>query len=211
MTASPTAVAPLPEYPPTTPLLCRQAWEANPVREGGSTHTLDRMTLHHSAELFTDNRTIAKRLRDHQRVHQDDNEWIDIAYHVAVDRKGNLFELRPAELVGSTNTDYDPTGHFLVLVEGNFEEQQVEESQIAGAALAFAWAAQKYGISAKTLAGHRDVSAATACPGSNLEAFITNGKLRERIESILAEGPVPVEYVCGSTAEEIMREIESGQ
>lgn len=193
-----------------TPLLCRQAWGASPTRPGGRKHTLNRMTLHHSAVVFDDNRQIAARLREHQRNHQDVQGWIDIAYHVAVDREGNLFELRPAGLVGDTATNYDPTGHFLVLVEGNFEEQPVAEAQLHGAALAFAWGAQQYGLSTKTLLGHRDIPAATACPGAALEAYITDGRLRERVDAILAQGPVPVQKICGSEAATIVADIEAG-
>jgi len=202
--------APLPPKEPT-PLLCRESWGASPIRPGGRAHILNRMTLHHSAVLFDDNRQIAARLREHQRNHQEGQGWIDIAYHVAVDREGHLFSLRPPELVGDTATNYDPTGHFLVLVEGNFEEQTVTDEQLQGAALAFAWAAEKYGISTQTLVGHRDVPAATACPGESLEAYITNGQLRERIDAILAEGPVPVEQKCGPQAAAILADIEAGR
>jgi hypothetical protein len=208
-TESRSPAAPVPTRP--TALLCREAWGASPIRPGGRAHTLNRMTLHHSAVLFDDNRQIASRLREHQRNHQQGQGWIDIAYHVAVDRKGNLFELRPAELVGDTATNYDPTGHFLVLVEGNFEEQQATDEQLQGAALAFAWAAEKYGISTQTLVGHRDVPAATACPGESLEAYITNGQLRERTDAILAEGPVPVQQMCGPEAAAIVAGIEAGR
>lgn len=193
-----------------TPLLCREAWGANPVRPGGRNHALNRMTLHHSGVVFDDNRQIAARLREHQRNHQDGQGWIDIAYHIAVDRKGNLFELRPTDLVGDTATNYDPTGHFLVLVEGNFEEQSVTEAQLEGAALAFAWGAQQYGISTKTLLGHRDVPAATACPGTALEAYITSGQLRERVDTILAQRPVPIQTICGQEAATVVAEIEAG-
>ena len=168
------------------------------------------MTLHHSAVVFDDNRQMAARLREHQRNHQDVQGWIDIAYHVAVDREGNLFELRPAGLVGDTATNYDPTGHFLVLVEGNFEEQPVTEAQLQGAALAFAWGAQQYGLSTKTILGHQDVPAATACPGAALEAYITDGRLKERVDAILAQGPVPVQKICGPEAATIVADIEAG-
>ena len=193
------------------PLLCRDAWGAAPIRPGGIEKTPNRMTLHHSAVNFDDNRTITARLRQHQHYHQDDHGWIDIAYHVAVDRKGNLFALRPTNLVGNTATDYDPAGHFLVLVEGNFDEQAVTEDQLNGAAVAFAWAAQKWGITSNTLMGHRDVPAATSCPGTNLEAHISSGDLKRRVDDLLVGGPVELREVCGSEAEAIVANIEAGR
>lgn len=75
-------------------MLCRSAWGARPARAGGRPHTIDQMTLHHSAVALPDNRQIIARLQQHQRYHQDDKGWVDIAYHVAVDRRGNIFQLR---------------------------------------------------------------------------------------------------------------------
>lgn len=193
------------------PLLCRSAWGAAPIRGQGREQTPDQLTLHHSAVNFDDNRTITARLRQHQRYHQDDHGWIDIAYHVAVDREGNLFALRPFHLVGNTATDYDPTGHFLVLVEGNFDAQPVNEEQLNGAAMAFAWAAQEWQIPTETLKGHRDVSAQTTCPGSNLESYITSGDLKGRIDKILESGPIELPTVCGADADAIVAGIEAGR
>lgn len=141
------------------------------------------MTIHHSAEVLDDNRVICSRLRQHQLYHQDTQGWIDIAYHVAVDRDGNIFELRAPDFVGDTATDYDPTGHFLVLCEGNFDEEQVTEAQLNGAAFAFAWAAQHFSVPTATLAGQRDF-AATACPGANLYSHVLSGDLRRRVDDL---------------------------
>lgn len=193
------------------PLLCRAAWGATPIRGEGRQQTPNRLTLHHSAVNFDDNRTITARLRQHQHYHQDDQGWIDIAYHVAVDREGNLFALRPFDLVGDTATDYDPTGHFLVLVEGNFDEQPVNEKQLNGAALAFAWAAQYWSIPTDSLMGHRDVPAQTTCPGLNLESHITSGDLKGRIDTLLTSGPIALPTVCGAEAASIVADIEAGR
>src|SRR5690242_17000761 len=145
-------------------LLCRDAWGARPARPGGKRHTITRMTLHHEAVVLGDNRNAPGRLRQDQRFHQDQKGWIDIAYHVAVDRNGNLYELRNTEIAGDTATDYDTTGHFLVLCEGDFDQEAVSEAQLHGTAVAFAWATQTFGIKTDTLAGHRDF-AQTSCPG----------------------------------------------
>ena len=75
------------------------------------------MTLHHEAVALGENRNAPAHLRQDQRYHQDQKGWIDIAYHVAVDRNGNIYELRSTEIAGDTATDYDTTGHFLVLCE----------------------------------------------------------------------------------------------
>jgi hypothetical protein len=217
--ASPTAgPPPEPRAAPTLPasvtsavLLCRDAWGARPARTGGRPHTITRMTLHHTAVVLGDNRNITARLRQHQRYHQDELGWIDIAYHVGVDRNGNIFELRATGLAGDTNTNYDPAGHFLVVCEGNFDQEAVTEAQLHGAALAFAWAAQTFGIASDTLAGHRDVAPATACPGANLYARVASGDLKHRIDDLVAAGPVNLQRVCGPDAAATVAAIEAGQ
>jgi hypothetical protein len=169
------------------------------------------MTIHHSAVVLGDNRNAPARLRQHQRYHQDQLGWIDIAYHVSVDRNGDIYALRKTELAGDTATDYDTTGHFLVLCEGNFDEEQVSAAQLDGAAMAFAWAAQTFGIVSQTLAGHRDVAAGTSCPGASLYAHVTDGSLKRRIDDLLLAGTVDLQQICGPEAAAMVADIEAGR
>ncbi|WP_244892771.1 peptidoglycan recognition protein family protein [Mycobacterium asiaticum] len=210
--APPPAPAPAPAPAATSAaLLCRDAWGARPARPGGTPHTITRLTLHHSGVVLGDNRNAPARLRQHQRYHQDQHGWIDIAYHVSVDRNGNIYELRATELVGDTATDYDPTGHFLVLCEGDFDTEAISEAQLRGTAIVFAWAAQRFGVSTDTLASHRDFAPTTSCPGANLYAQLTSGSLKRRIDSLLAAGPVDLQRNCGAPATEVVAGIEAGR
>jgi hypothetical protein len=169
------------------------------------------MTIHHTAVVLGDNRNSPGRLRQHQRYHMDEKGWIDIAYHVGVDRDGNIFELRATNLAGDTATDYDTTGHFLVVCEGDFDQEPVSEAQLHGAAIAFAWAAQQFNVLPSTLASHREVTPTTSCPGANLEAKVVSGDLRERISEILVGGTVSLPLVCGPEAVDTVARIEAGQ
>jgi len=190
-------------------LLCRDAWGARAARPGGKRHAITRMTLHHEAVVLGENRNAPGRLRQDQRYHQDQKGWIDIAYHMGVDRNGNIYELRSTDIAGDTATDYDTTGHFLVLCEGDFDQEAVSEAQLHGAALAFAWAAQNFGIATTTLAGHRDL-AKTSCPGANLYAHLSSGDLKRRIDSLLATGSVDLQRFCGPDASARVAAIEAG-
>jgi hypothetical protein len=129
---------------------------------------------------------------------------------MSVDRNGNIYELRDPGIVGDTATDYDPTGHFLVLCEGDFDKEAVTEPQLHGAALAFAWAAQQFSILTNTLAGHRDF-AATSCPGSSLYAHLTSGDLQQRVADLVLAGPVNLQKICGPEASAKVAAIEAGQ
>jgi hypothetical protein len=167
------------------------------------------MTLHHEAVVLADNRNAPGHLRQDQRYQQDQLGWIDIAYHVGVDRNGNIYELRSTEIAGDTATAYDTTGHFLVLCEGDFDQEVVPEAQLRGAALVFAWAAKNFGIATDTLAGHRDL-AQTSCPGANLYAHISSGDLKRRIDDLLAAGGVNLQHFCGPDAAARVASIEAG-
>lgn len=196
---------------PTTSsvILPRAAWGARPPLPGGNEHTITRMTVHHSAVALPDNRGITARLRQHQRYHMDDKGWIDIAYHYAVDRNGNIFTLRDTAIAGDTATNYDTTGHFLVLCEGDFDQEQVSEAQLNGAALIFAWAAQRFGITTDTLASHKEVTPVTSCPGASLEAHMTSGDLKARIDDTIATG-FTLTPVGAQQAAPIVDAIEAG-
>ncbi len=159
--------------------------------------------------VLGDNRNAPGRFRQDQRYHQDQLGWIDIAYHVGVDRNGNIYELRSTEIAGDTATDYDTTGHFLVLCEGDFDQEVVSAAQLSGAAIAFAWAAQKFRVATDSLMGHRDL-AQTSCPGANLYAHLSSGDLKRRINDLLAAGGVDLQPFCGSNAAAKVAAIEAG-
>ena len=206
---APITSPPLAPAATSAPLLCRDAWGARPARSGGRPLTITRMTLHHEAVVLGDNRNAPERFRQDQRYHQDTLGWIDIAYHVGVDRNGNIYELRSTKLVGDTATDYDTTGHFLVLCEGDFDKEVVSEAQLHGAAVAFAWAVQTFRIATDTLAGHRDL-AQTSCPGANLYAHLSSGDLKSRINDLVHSGTVDLQPFCGPDAAARVAAIEAG-
>ncbi len=197
--------------PASAALLCRDSWGARPPLPGGRPHTITRMTIHHTAVALDDNSIITSRLRQHQRYHQIDRGWVDIAYHVGVDRDGNIFELRRTAIAGDTATNYDTTGHFLVVCEGDFNVEPISEAQLNGAALAFAWATQEFGITSATLASHQQVAAATSCPGTNLQSHVASGDLRGRIDDMVTGGPVQLQPVCGPQAAAVVAAIEAGR
>jgi N-acetylmuramoyl-L-alanine amidase len=190
--------------------LCRDAWGARPARPGGIPQVPDRLTIHHTEVVLGDNSNAPGRLRQHQRYHQDAHGWIDIAYHYSVDRNGNIYELRNPGLVGDTATNYDPTNHFLVVCEGDFDREEITEAQLDGAAFVFAWAAQRYGIPINTLRGHRDLSSGTTCPGASLYAHVASGDLTRRVDALSASGVVSLASVCGAQATALVAEIVSG-
>lgn len=182
---------------------CRGAWGAAPVSGEMVEHTPVRLTLHHTAVSQTASTQGPARARQHQRFHQSLG-WPDLAYHFLVDRSGLAYEGRDVRFRGDTGTEYDPTGHFLVCMEGDFDSQEPTAAQLDTTVALFAWASSRYGIDASTLAGH-GAYAATSCPGSAVSSIMPD------LASAVAEtGGVVIDLLCGSEGARLVADLEAG-
>ncbi|HSF85444.1 MAG TPA: peptidoglycan recognition family protein [Acidimicrobiia bacterium] len=188
--------------------LCRDSWGAKPPTGSFTTHSIQQLTVHHTAAVLSDNSLAPARARQHQNYHQSLG-WPDLAYHFLVDAHGNVYEGRPVSAVGDTGTNYDPTGHFLVCCEANFDEQSVPAAQFSALAGVLAWAAATYGVDPGTIAGHRD-HASTTCPGGNLYPRISSGELETAVRNQLGNGGVNLWIECGDSATARVAAIEAG-
>jgi N-acetylmuramoyl-L-alanine amidase len=188
-------------------LICRKAWGA---KAHGSLrrHTIRRLTVHHSGAKFTDNRDAPARIRSIQNYHQSKG-WPDIAYHLIIDRHGNVYRGRPTWAVGNTATNYDPRGHLLVLCLGNFNEQSPTRAMKRSLVKVLAWASAEYDVPVRRIRGHR-YYASTACPGRTLGELISNGTIRRAVRQKLAEGGVRKHRLCGAAGAARVRAIEDG-
>ena len=186
-------------------VICRDALGLSAPVGVGAAHAIDRMMLHHTAVELGDNALAPQRLRGHQRFHQQQG-WADIAYHYGVDLRGNLYELRTPEWAGDTFTEYDPSGHFLVVCEGNYDLEQPTDAMLQGTVEILAHAVRAYGADPWGLTGHRDL-AATTCPGDNL--YVRLDEVRAEVAR-LASAPVALESVCGPEAQPRLAAIEQG-
>lgn len=192
----------------TVERICREAWGAAPPTGPYVRHEVRRLTVHHSAVVLTDNREAPQAMRDHQAYHQS-RGWPDIAYHLLIDRNGNVYQGRPIWARGDTGTDYDPTGHLLVLCEGNFEVQWSSWRQVRALVDVLAWGSRRHGVPVWRIAGHRDF-ASTACPGRRLYRHLEDGSVRERVRDRLDAGGIRLLDLCGWAGRRRVREIEAG-
>jgi len=98
------------------------------------------------------------------------------------DCTGAVGEGRAIEFAGDTNTEYDPTGHALVVLEGNFEEEEMTEAQLETLLHITTWLARKWNVPPDEIGGHKD-HARTACPGQSLYAYLP--ELRRQVAESL--------------------------
>lgn len=190
---------------PALAVLCREAAGLVAPTDGGREHRVRTLTLHHTAVRHERVSEGPRRMRGHQRHHQAQG-WIDVAYHYGVDLGGNVYELRDVGLAGDTFTDYDPTGHFLVVCEGDYDQQRPTDAMLASVAGLFANASVRFGVPTSTIAGHRD-HASTRCPGRSLSEALPS--LRDEAARLAGLGAPGLARTCGSAGAARIAEIEA--
>jgi hypothetical protein len=151
-------------------------------------HQITHITLHHQGEPFPQGKDPVKYLRQLQAWSRSTKHWLDIPYHYVIDLEGRIYEGRKLEYAGDTNTEYDPTGHALIEVVGNFEEVEPNRKQLDAVVDLMALLAAKYEVPVERIAGHKDHSAHTVCPGANLYRYLQDGYFRGQVALRLKSG-----------------------
>lgn len=150
-------------------------------------HTIDHITLHHQGEPYKPGTDPQQYLRNLQNWSRATKHWLDIPYHYIIDLDGKIYEGRKIEYAGDTNTEYDPMGHALIEVVGNFEEVEPNQQQLDAVVRLMAMLAKKYGVTLDRIASHRDFSNETVCPGANLYRYVQEGYFRHKVALKLAQ------------------------
>lgn len=164
------------------------AWGGTPAdATRARRQTIDHITLHHQGEPFKPGTDPRQYLRNLQNWSRNTKGWLDIPYHYIIDLDGNIYEGRKIDYAGDTNTEYDPTGHALIEVVGNFEEVEPNRQQLDAVVRLMALLAKKYGVSLDHIASHRDFSKQTVCPGANLYRYVQEGYFRHKVALRLAQ------------------------
>jgi hypothetical protein len=164
------------------------AWGGTPA-DASQAHrqTITHITLHHQGEPFKPGTDPQQYLRNLQNWSRGTKHWLDIPYHYIIDLDGKIYEGRKIEYAGDTNTEYDPTGHALIEVVGNFEEVEPNQRQLDAVVRLMAMLARKYGVTLDHIASHRDFSKQTVCPGANLYRYVQDGYFRHKVALRLAQ------------------------
>jgi hypothetical protein len=163
------------------------AWGGTPADPAKARkHQITHITLHHQGEPFkpgTDPQQYLRRLQTWSRTTKG---WVDIPYHYVIDLDGRIYGGRDIAYAGDTNTEYDPTGHALIEVVGNFEEVEPNQKQLDAVVDLMAMLAVKYKVPAERILSHKDYTNGTVCPGANLYRYVANGYFRDKVSARLA-------------------------
>ena len=149
-------------------------------------HRITHVTLHHtgSAEPLRPEEDPVAKLRGLQSWGAAERNWWDVPYHYLLDLKGNVYAGRDHRYMGETNTTYDPGGHFLISVIGNYQRQEPTAAQLDAIADMMAWAVREFDVPLERIGGHYNY-AGTSCPGEHLRKYLEDGTfvrmVRERL------------------------------
>lgn len=149
-------------------------------------HQINQITLHHSgsSEPLQPDDNPVEILNALFEWGARDRNWWDVPYHYLIDLDGNIYEGREPKYAGETNTTYDPRGHLLISVMGNYNQQEPTDAQINAIAEMMAYAIQQYDLSVDDIYGHGDW-ADTSCPGDHLQKYLDDGTFRKKVEDLL--------------------------
>lgn len=166
--------------PKDVDIVSRKEWGAAAPVLTMKQHIPTRITVHHTATMQNSQRNLTQKLEALQKFSQERStlgdgrikeQWADIPYHFYIAVDGSIGEGRQLKYVGDSNTPYDPTGHALIVLEGNFEKEKVTPQQFQSLKALTLSIARRYGIAGDKISGHKD-NASTACPGADLYALL---------------------------------------
>lgn len=167
-------------------IISAQQWGGTPSIDSlAKKHEIKYITLHHAGVPFPKGKDIIQYMRNLQSWSRREKKWIDLPYHYVIDLEGKIYEGRDINYAGDTNTEYDPTGHALIEVVGNFEDVEPNQEQLDAVVRTMTMLSIKYSVPVDSIRGHKDYSMRTSCPGKNLYPYLQNGYFKEKVEKNL--------------------------
>jgi hypothetical protein len=172
-------------------IVSRQEWKAKmPIGEAKQ-HSIRFITIHHTASLQKKGMPIERKMQSLQNFSQSKSQlasgkmkpvWFDVPYHYYIAVDGKIAEGREIQFVGDTNTDYDPTGHALIVLEGDFQTEHPSDAQMESLRNLVVWLSHRWNVPSTNIKAHNDY-ASTICPGENLKALLP--KFREKVDETM--------------------------
>lgn len=162
----------------------RKDWQARPPRGRYPLHPLEveGVALHWPA-ITTPRVTVAQvktALRAWQRYHMDTHGWSDIAYQIAVDNRGNWYQLRGLRHRSGANGDLDVNQRFGAFLLVLAEDEQPSPELVATVRNRIARFRHIF-PNADQILGHQDVRPdPTACPGPLVMDLIHRGRFEPK-------------------------------
>jgi hypothetical protein len=169
------------KYPTELNVVKRANWGWLPLEDKKEEAEITKITIHHGGVEFTADKDPVQSVRNLQKWSRTEKNWIDIPYHFMIDLNGVIYETRPINYPGDTNTEYDPTGHALIEIMGNYEIQEFSKKQMESLVALSAFLAKEFNVPISDIKTHKDYSSKTVCPGKNIYKYFEDGTIIEMI------------------------------
>lgn len=176
---------------PSPQIIATADWGGVPSEGSQPTQEIRHITLHHEGESWVISNDPAAYLRRLQKWSRETKHWPDIPYHYVIAPDGRTYAARSESQPGDTNTEYDPRGHALVMLLGNFENVEPTPEALGACAELMAWIAVRHELGADAIAAHKDYSAQTVCPGKHLYHYLQSGWLKRAVSERIAGRSLP--------------------
>ncbi|MFQ6605761.1 MAG: N-acetylmuramoyl-L-alanine amidase [Fidelibacterota bacterium] len=176
------------DFPSSLSIVTRNNWGWQPFTDNIPEHEISFITIHHGGVVFSSEKDPREYMRTFQEWCRTEKHWIDNPYHYMIDLAGVVYEARPLQYPGDTNTAYDPTGHALICVLGNYEEQSLSPEQLTTLVRLTAYLSTAYSVPRDRIKTHRDYTE-TLCPGKNIYAYFENGEFYRLLDTVLTVSP----------------------
>jgi len=172
------------KYPEKLGVVRRADWDWKPLKTILLQHEITKITIHHGGVDYPPDKDPVEHIRNLQNWSRTEKKWIDIPYHFMIAPSGTIYETRPINYPGATNTDYDPRGHALICLMGNYENATVNQEQMKSIIELTAYLVERFHVPLYDIKGHKDYTE-TLCPGKNLYQYLENGTIQARVQELL--------------------------
>ena len=170
------------QFPAELGMTEHEQWGWVPLSRALPEHEITHITIHHGGVVFPDDKDVIGYMKALQSWSRSEKDWIDSPYHFMIDRQGKIYEGRPVNYPGDTNTTYDPRGHVLVEVMGDYDQQVLSAAQLDAVVVMTRYLAQTFDVPVENIGGHRDY-AETSCPGADLYRYLQDSTIQARVRA----------------------------
>jgi hypothetical protein len=169
------------EYPKELGVMKRADWNWVPIDTSYSKQVIKYITVHHGGVEFLPGTDPIKSIQNLQSWSRAEKKWIDIPYHYMIDLDGVIYEGRPIDIPGDTNTEYNPFNHALIEVMGNYEIQILSEAQLNSLINLIKFLMVRYNVPVEKVKTHKDYSNMTVCPGKDIYKYFELGFIEKAL------------------------------
>lgn len=177
----------------------RSEWGARASR-CTSSHTPNRITVHHTVTPNDDSMSMPARMRQIQSYHMDTRGWCDVGYHFLVGQDGRVYQGRPERKVGAHAASAN-TNNAGVSYIGDYSSVAPSQAMLDAGARILRSLSQSYGITLNRtqVKGHRQVgTTSTSCPGNALYNRLQT--LIDLANGLTSSAPPPASSgICGAS------------